>query len=405
MDHLHINALGRVPIRMQPLEIVERKGLGHPDTICDSVMNAISSELSREYVRRFGVVLHHNLDKSLLAAGSSEPAFRGGRITKPMWFILGDRATYKVPGEDPVDVDAIAKRTIDAWFRTNFRFIDPDTIRISSAISQGSGNLTDIFKRRQGGYLGANDTSATVGYAPFTPVETLVLDIEHYMQSKKFKEAYPSTGEDIKVMALREGDNLDVTIATAMVDRFINDETHYFALKDEILRDLTDHLTLSGARNHFADISMHLNAADERGRGADGCYLTVTGTSAEAGDSGQVGRGNDPMGIIPLNRPMASEAAAGKNPVSHVGKIYNLLSFRIAQQIYSEVPGLEEVYVWLLSRIGTPINQPSAVSVQVIPKGGIDKQTYIQAEEVVASEFDRLSDFCRDLYMGVSTVC
>ena len=139
----------------------------------------------------------------------------------------------------------------------------------------------------------------------------------------------------------------------AMVDRFIDSEQRYFSLKKEIIREVGGFFSRYQEQNRvpFLNIAYKLDALDSPGRGEDGCYLTVTGTSAESGDSGQVGRGNDPAGIIPLNRPMASEAAAGKNPVSHVGKIYNLLSFRLANRIYEDVPGCREVYTWLLSEI------------------------------------------------------
>ncbi len=82
-----------------------------------------------------------------------------------------------------------------------------------------------------------------------------------------------------------------------------------------------------------------------------------TNKTAENAESGQVRRGNRVNGIIPL-RPVSSEAAAGKNPVSHVGKINNVLSHRIANEIYVNVPGIREVYVWLLGQIGEPIDLP-----------------------------------------------
>ena len=408
MNNIHVNALGRIPVSDQPLEIVERKGLGHPDTICDSVMNTISVALSKEYVKRFGAVLHHNLDKSLLGAGVTAPRFGGGSVSKPMRFIFGDRATFKVPGYDPVDVFGIAEDTAKRWFKENLRFVDPETIVFDSAINQGSGNLMDIFSRKTQRYLGSNDTSATVGYAPHTPTESLVLALEKHLQSPSFHGEFPSAGEDVKVMALREGGNLDLTIAMAMVDRFIDSEQRYFSLKKEITREVGGFFSRYQEQNRvpFLNIAYKLDALDSPGRGEDGCYLTVTGTSAESGDSGQVGRGNDPAGIIPLNRPMASEAAAGKNPVSHVGKIYNLLSFRLANRIYNDVSGCREVYTWLLSEIGRPINEPKTVSVQIVPVSGIDKHMLASAEEVVADEFEHLDEFCRSLFEGVAaSVC
>ncbi len=135
-------------------------------------------------------------------------------------------------------------------------------------------------------------------------------------------------------------------------------------------------------------------------------YLTVLGTSAETGDSGQVGRGNNVLGIIPLNRPVSSEAAAGKNPVSHVGKIYNLLSYRIANEIIEKVNGIKETYVWLLSEIGQPINLPSIVSTQIIPNKGIDlKEVEPQIEEVISNEFENLEEFSRKIAYGEIEVC
>ena len=60
------------------VEVVERKGLGHPDSICDAIMEEISLALSREYMEQFGVILHHNIDKGLLVAGEVERKFGGG---------------------------------------------------------------------------------------------------------------------------------------------------------------------------------------------------------------------------------------------------------------------------------------------------------------------------------------
>jgi len=61
---------------------------------------------------------------------------------------------------------------------------------------------------------------------------------------------------------------------------------------------------------------------------------------------------------------MTMEAIAGKNPVSHVGKIYNVLAHRAASEI-SELEGVKEAYVTLVSRIGSPISQPMLRGVQI----------------------------------------
>ena len=60
------------------VSIAERKGIGHPDTIMDSLCESASKALSKYYVKHYGRVLHHNLDKGLLIAGQSKPKFNAG---------------------------------------------------------------------------------------------------------------------------------------------------------------------------------------------------------------------------------------------------------------------------------------------------------------------------------------
>lgn len=402
LDNVFVNLLGRVALEDQNLEICERKGIGHPDTVCDSVMNRISVELSKEYLKKYGVVLHHNVDKSLLAAGVAIPKFGGGMVVEPMLFVFGDRATFRAD-EEEIPVDEIAERSAKDWIREHFRFVDPDVnVRYQSQIKPGSIALQDIFDRK-GKYLGANDTSAAVGFAPFTRMENIIKELEAYLNSKDFKKRYPESGEDIKLMGLRKKSKLNITVAMAFVDQFIEDEGDYFKKRGEILEDMNDFVD---KKYGFENVSLDLNALDVKGRGIDGLYLTVTGTSAEAGDSGQVGRGNNVVGLIPLNRPMSSEAAAGKNPVSHVGKIYNALCYRIADRIIAEVPGIKETYVWLLSQIGRPINEPHVVSAQIIPDKDLDvKSLTPPIEEIINHEFEHLGDFCDELAKGLIDLC
>ncbi len=399
MNNVFINELGQVPLQERPLEITERKGLGHPDTMCDNIMNQISVDLSTEYLKRFGNIYHHNMDKGLIAAGETSVKFGGGKVNKPILIVYGDRATFKV-GNEEVPVNEIAMKSTKAWLRKNLRFVDPDVhVKYQSEIKPGSAALQDIFgRKKKGEYLGANDTSAAVGFAPYTEQEKLILGLENYLNSKEFKKEHPESGEDIKLMALRRGKKVDLTVAIAMVDRFIGSEDEYFKRKAEISDAIDAWIDDKGG---FEEVKVSLNALDARGRGLDGLYLTVLGTSAEAGDSGQVGRGNNVRGVIALLRPMSSEAAAGKNPVSHVGKIYNMLCYRIADRIIDEVSGVTETYVWLLSRIGRPINEPSVVSAQLIPEKGVAlKSLQPSIENIIDDEFEHLDEFCSALADG-----
>ena len=402
MRNISVEALNNTPVGKSQVEIVERKGVGHPDSICDSIMERVSVELSKEYIKRFGGVLHHNIDKGLLVAGQSEKKFGGGRILEPIKLIFGDRATFEFDGEE-IPVNDIAKKAAKKWFKENLRYVNAEkNVSYQFEIKQGSAELTDIFKRK-GKVLGAGDTSAAVGYAPLTETEKTVLKTERYLNSKEFNKRFPSSGEDIKVMGCRTKGDLHLTVAMAFVDRFVENEKSYFRQKEEMLDDLNGFLSKnSGALSS----KVYLNTLDERGRGLGGVYLTVTGTSAEDADSGAVGRGNRVNGVIALNRPMGTEAAAGKNPVSHVGKIYNLLSHKIASDIHSDVSGVDEVYVWLCSQIGHRIDEPKVAAAQLIlsPNTNI-RDVKGEVAEIMDSELEHINDFCKQLIQGKIPIC
>lgn len=399
MRNIEIEELGATPITERKVEVVERKGLGHPDYICDSIMNQVSVDLCKEYMNRFGAIMHHNIDKGMLVAGEVKTKFGGGVILKPMRLIFGDRATFEVEGE-VIDVNNIAIDAAKQWINDNLRFVNADSVQYQVELAKGSAELTDIFKRKDA-ILGANDTSAAVGYAPMTPTETLVLETERFLNSPDFKKRFPESGEDIKVMGLRDKNELHLTIADPLVDRFIESEAAYFRKKNELLEEIKNY----AAERTDLETSVYLNTLDREGRGMGGIYLTVTGTSAEDADSGQVGRGNRVNGIIPLNRPVSSEAAAGKNPVSHVGKIYNVLSHRIANEIYTNVPDIKEVYVWLLSQIGEPIDQPKIAAAQVIMERGSLEDVEREVNEVIDSELANIQEFCMELAYGKIPIC
>lgn len=384
------------------VEIVERKGTGHPDYMCDSIMDAISVALSKKYIEEFGTILHHNIDKGLLAAGRVDKDFGGGRVVKPMELTIGDRATFAAAGKK-IPVAEIAVDAAKKWIKQNLRFVDPEKhLKCRVVLAPGSEELTDIFLR-PGKVLSANDTSAAVGYYPLSPTENVVLDLEKYLNSKKFKDEYPETGEDIKVMGLRNGKSLDLTVAMPLLASYIKSEKEYFSKKAVVQKDMAKFLK---GFNGFKNIEVNFNTLDEEGRGLGGIYLSLLGTSAEDADSGQVGRGNRVNGLISLNRPLGTEAAAGKNPVSHVGKIYNVLAHKIAKEIYEKIEGIKEVYVLLLSRIGTPIDQPQMATAQVLlERGRKINEIAKKAEEIFEREFSKINKFCMELSRGKYPIC
>lgn len=410
LRNIAIEELRASEVYRQKVEVVERKGVGHPDYICDAIMEQISVNLSKEYLENFGTILHYNVDKGMLVAGEVEGGFGGGRVVNPMRLIFGDRATYEAEGIE-IDVPCLAIDTAKDWLSQHLRFVNPENICYQVEIKKGSEELTDIFTRG-GEILGANDTSAAVGYAPLSPTERLVFECERYLNSREFKKEYPESGEDIKVMGLRHKEDVHLTVAMPLVDRFVKSEEDYFKKKIELHEKIEEFASgfAEKERAEFEDCvvirpTASLNTLDMPGRGLKGIYTTVTGTSAEDADCGEVGRGNRVNGIIPLNRPVSSEAAAGKNPVSHIGKIYNLLSHRIAARIYREVSDVSEVYVWLLSEIGTPIDQPQIATAQLIMKKGSLRNVEKEAAGIIENELENIGAFSMELAAGKCPIC
>jgi S-adenosylmethionine synthetase len=381
--------INRQKISAQPVEIVERKGLGHPDTICDLIVDQLSIRLSQIYLKEFGTIPHFNLDKAFLCAGETKNHFGGGKIIKPMLFVLGDRATYKV-GKKEINLEKIIKSEIYEFLKEKYRFLNEKNFLIQNEIKPASSSLADIFARGKN-ILPANDTSALVGYAPMTRLEEIVFKLEQFLNSKKFKKEFPETGEDIKIMGYRQNRKIHLVLAIAFVDAFVKSESDYFYKKTLVEKAIACFL----GKNFNEEISFEVNTLDEKERGVAGCYLTVTGTSADSGDSGEVGRGNRVNGVIPLNRVAGSEASAGKNCVSHVGKIYNLLSFKIADEIYQKTG--KKNTVWLVSKIGQPVNQPALISVSIENLTKNDKE---KAKEIIEKNFSQIEKFIEDLIWG-----
>jgi S-adenosylmethionine synthetase len=146
-------------------------------------------------------------------------------------------------------------------------------------------------------------------------------------------------------------------------------------------------------------VKVFINAGDDLKKGS--FFLTVTGTSAEMGDDGSVGRGNCCNGLITPNRPMSMEATSGKNPINHVGKIYNLLSTQISRDIVKKVSDVQEVYVRLRSQIGKPIDKPLVASAQIIPKEGISfEKIKAEAEVVIENWFSDVTKITEMVIKG-----
>ncbi|MFP8888632.1 methionine adenosyltransferase [Natrialbaceae archaeon A-CW2] len=357
--NIRVEPIDRRAVEDQEVEIVERKGIGHPDSICDGIAESVAGALAREYLERVGKVLHFNTDETQLVAGEAAPAFGGGEVVDPIYLLIVGRATKHYEGQT-IPTERIALSAAREYLESELpQLVFGEDIVVDVKLGEGSGDLQDVFGEDEVHVPMANDTSFGVGHAPLSETEQIVYNAERRL-NEEFAAENPALGTDVKIMGKREGDKIDVTVAAAMVDAHIDDIDDYVTTVEDVSDFVAD------VANEYTDrdVSVYVNTADDVESGS--IYLTVTGTSAEQGDDGSVGRGNRANGLITPNRSMSMEATSGKNPVNHIGKIYNLLSTDIAENVVGEVDGIRDLRVRLLSQIGRPIDQPHVADVHVV---------------------------------------
>ena len=361
-------------IEDQHVEIVERKGFGHPDSLCDGIAEAISQAYMDWCNQHLGGPLHHNFDKVQLVAGESAPRFGGGDLIKPIRIQIAGRGTpvYK---DVKVPMDQIAILAAKDYVRKTMKYLDPDKhMVIDCYAGHGSSELISVVDQ-----VTANDTSFGVSHWPRSGLEEAVYQTCNYI-NRQLRDEFPA-GEDVKVMGCRVNGDIMLTVAMPLIDARIADADEYEEVKQaaqEAIQVFAEKITPQ------RKVRVMVNTADQAKRGD--YYLTVTGTSAEMGDDGEVGRGNRASGLITPMRSASLEAPCGKNPISHVGKVYNALALDTSRDICNRVPEVKEVTMQILSQIGHPIDQPLVCNALIRSKSGVLSDEIKQAVNAVIDE-------------------
>jgi S-adenosylmethionine synthetase len=375
--NIFIEELNNASIEKQGTEFVERKGIGHPDSIADGLAESVSRSLCKMYLDKYGRILHHNTDEVQVVGGQSAPVFGGGSILEPIYVLLVGRATTEVNGQRLPYRTCAMKAAADYLERTCKNLDVEWDIALDCRIGQGSVDLRGLYETKR---LLANDTSFGVGFAPLSETEKVTLETERFINGKLCKKL-PELGEDVKVMACRHGSKTNLTVAVAMVSGKIPDGSHY----ESCLEEMNDKVTDFAQKLTTRELTVDINTADDYDRGI--YYLTVSGLSMENGDDGSVGRGNRANGLITPMRPMSMEASAGKNPVTHVGKLYNIMANQVADEIYKIGRGdILEVHARILSQIGQPIDQPQVASAKLIYAPNVNPRKYEKEIRAVYNE-------------------
>lgn len=347
--------------------IVERKGAGHPDTLADQLAEELSRVYARHTLEQFGVILHHNFDKLALLGGASEVRYGSGRMLAPVRVLVNGRATYTCGGIR-IAVDDLIEETVCGFFAERLPELNghlsielnvtsnasPGAVKVDSEVPDRTSwfapSSAESLRERAG--LFANDTSLGTGWAPENDVEMFVRYLADVFSTRNpFTADRPWCGSDVKVMAFADRDTLEVVLCVPQKSMYVADRAAYLRNYDEVLDQCQ---TLAKELLPSRRCAFRLNARDMPER--DEVYLTYTGSSIESGDEGVVGRGNRVNGLITPLRPMNIEGANGKNPVYHVGKLYNVTARRIAQQLHERFGGHVEVH--LVSATGQSLRRP-----------------------------------------------
>ena len=385
--------------------------------MADSIAEMFSRSLSREYQKKFGRenVLHHNVDKLDVVGGEVTTKFGGGKVRRPILVFFSGRATYRVNrreiGRDGKRwLSDLAIRSAREWLSKNFRYLDPKEVKhvkLSTLFVQTKGGAAELKKTVEMSQnkhtVPSNDTSLGSGYYPASPLEQVTLHLRRHLNSRQFLESNPYLGEDVKIMGIRKpnsSNRLKLTVAISFVDGKVSGPLDYFSKKKRLEDELTTFVRNFIRANEFdlflEENALKINTLDDeelalrtRERPEEHCYLTVLGTSAEHGDDGAVGRGNRVNGINTYDKPVSMEAAAGKNPISHVGKLYNVMAFLVAKRIYDEkVAPFKEVFVRFVSQIGQPTNEPQLASFQYVTDDELTAEQVSEVRRIVQNELD-----------------
>lgn len=369
MGNIHITVHPSPVLLPDGFEFVERKGLGHPDTLADYLAEYLSVCYSQYTLEHFGAILHHNFDKVGLMGGTAHVGFGKATLTSPIRVLLNGRAS-SVFGSEIIPVQPILSDACRHFFAEHFPMIDTERdLRLIYEVSSGGspGAVVDTSASREGtrGHwftpralddlpelknTCCNDTSLGCAFYPHTILESLVLDLELYLNSADYKQLHPWVGSDIKIMAKRSGIHVALTIALPQIACYVSDLQDYHEHVEQARRDI---LTYCEQHSPY-HVSLTINARDDYHRLE--LYLTMTGSSIETGDEGFVGRGNRIGGLITPGRPYSMEGICGKNPRYHTGKIYSVAAHEMAKRIYEET-GVGTC-VYLVGQSGQPLCDP-----------------------------------------------
>lgn len=382
-------------------ETIERKGLGHPDSIADGLAADISRRYSNYTIKECdGLILHHQIDKLMIIGGKTKVDFGSGVFVEPIRIIVAGRITYKYI-KKVIPVNEILNTSIKDYFNELFPIVDfnhdilvenrltdyagPGTIKSSKGAIANMFSPKDKVHVRGYEKLVANDTSYCIAYSPYSNLENAIINVEHFLNNRNTKTKYPWLGSDIKIMAVRNKDKVEITVCVPQIAKYVptfNDYKNNLYVIGRII-DIKFRRILPKYK-----IEIFINTKDDYE--SMNVYLTASGASL-SGDIGVVGRGNRTNGLITSNRPMSMEGTNGKNPRYYSGFIYAVATKNISADLL-KVTGKANV-VEIVSQNGGLLSRPW--SIRVVTKA--DKET---VRNIVSKHLAKIENITTEFVKG-----
>ncbi|SIO89479.1 methionine adenosyltransferase [Nocardiopsis sp. JB363] len=385
------------PAESSGFNVVERKGIGHPDSLADLIAEEFSRRYSLHGLDLFGAVPNHWVDKVALVGAEAEVGFGGHTIRKPISAYLFGKVTRAV-GTEALPVEDLFKATVESVL-VEATGCDQIIGSVRSFVENTAGvgvdhpasfyrpSAHDECRLATVNAL-ANDTAFCSAYSPADPLDVLAIDVENHVNSPSFRNAISSLGSDVKVMLTRAADVLEATVCLPVYPHAVGSHREYTTLICEAYERLDSFINEHPAVRQRPWLTrLSVNTKDH----GSGAYLAPFGTSLGKGDCGLVGRGNKANGVISASGGAGVEALAGKNPVHHTGKLYTLASAQLADRIHAKF-GLPNEVV-LVSRNGDRLDDPSFVGVRIAQRGNrLDRSAIEELTAQTLAELPLLSE-------------
>ncbi len=348
-----------------PFEIVERKGIGHPDTLCDAIAEKASQLYSKYFLEKYNKLAHHWFDKVMLIGGQSDMRYGYGKLTQPYKVIFAGKGVLSV-GAETIPIDNIFWQAASEVLNKVLRnFQASENLVVVSELVDYRGPVNkrtrytpdkpeDLFDPKDKQRV-SNDCNVCNSFSPLSQLESMVKTVEAFLHSDQYIKKNKDTGLDIKIVGTRKGKTIELFINIPFIAQYIESYEHYLERVKNVYDDVMQFLT----ERFECNIQLVINPQNVNGQP----YLTVTGTVADTGDLGVVGRGNRLNGLITPMRPMSIEAPSGKNPIDHTGKLYGLLSQKISDKISTDLGVDNQTHITTFKEC--PLDSPQDVLIYI----------------------------------------